>query len=101
MKENGATVATYQWDNANDRRATEKNASGAVTRSYTYGADGMLAQLKQGTTTLNFVYGADGQRLSMVRDGETSDTTTTYTYDGLSLLALSGSRAWVLGAAQL
>ncbi|NLE21221.1 MAG: hypothetical protein GX624_00335 [Actinobacteria bacterium] len=90
MKEDGATVATYQWDNANDRRASEKNASGTVTRRYTYGADGMLAQLEQGQTTLDFVYGADGQRLSMVRTGGSSTTTTTYTYDGLSLLALSG-----------
>lgn len=77
---------------------SEKDHLGAVTRSYLYGDDGMLSRVVKGTTTLDFTYGSDGQRLTSVRTGASS-TTTTYTYDGLSLLALAGQngdQSWSL-----
>ncbi len=84
----------YGWDETLGRRISMRR-SGESSVTYEYTEAGRLARFENldASTTATYTYGAQGQRdSSVVRVGSIT-TTTTYVYDGLSLLNLAAQRS--------
>ena len=84
----------FGWDQAQGRR-TSMRRSGEASVTYEYTDAGRLARFANpnSSTSASYTYGAQGQRDSSVVTVGSLTTTTTYVYDGLSLLNLAAQRS--------
>ncbi len=95
----GSIVEYFEWDKdaSNEhlgRRLSEGPSQSNQTRYFDWNDDGTLAEIEDtetGGATSSYTYDGEGQRLSKVVEQDGVTTTIDYTYDGLTLLALSGS----------
>ncbi len=88
----GAT--TYGWDVANGRR-TSMRRSGETSVTFGFTDEGRLETYRDPNRSVEatYSYDAGGQRTRSVVTSGSIMTTTTYTYDGLTLLSLAAERS--------
>jgi RHS repeat-associated protein len=84
----------FGWDETQGRR-TSMRRSGESSVTYEYTDAGRLARFADPntSTTASYTYGVGGQRDSSAVTVGSLTTTTTYVYDGLSLLNLAAQRS--------
>jgi RHS repeat-associated protein len=97
-KDNGTLSKVFLWDEDAQsqeqygRRLSEGPTQQNQTRSFTWAADGRLSTINDaGGASSTYTYDGNGQRLRRVLTQGAETTTIDYTYDGLTLLALSAS----------
>lgn len=90
----GSVETTYAND-ALGRRTS--STSGGVTTSFGWDDASRLVTWRRGSSAATYTYDAAGQRTQTVLTEGSRTTTTTYAYDGITLLSLAatqGASAW-------
>ncbi|MEL7668106.1 MAG: RHS repeat-associated core domain-containing protein [Actinomycetota bacterium] len=90
MSASGSVVTTFTWDAATGRRIKEGPLADPGEVTYADDAAGRLARYTDASTQTEatYTYDAAGQRTSSVVGQGSVTTTSTYTYEGLTLLSL-------------
>lgn len=89
---NGSTVATYTFDSLG-RRVNQGPLSNSREATFTYSDASRLTGYAKGQVVGNYTYDGAGQRTRSVVTSGSLTTTTTYTYDELTLLSLTAARS--------
>ena len=95
----GANTTIYVWDTSNAWRTSQGPSGNPSQIQYAYNAQGRMSSYSNSATSTSATYSYDaaGQRTKSAVTVAGVTTTTSWVYDGLTLMSLSatqGSSSW-------
>ncbi len=88
----GIATRLYGWDATRGLRTSEGPPQNPTERMLTYSDANRLSSIAAPGLSASYAYDAQGQRTSSVVTQGSTTTTTTFSYEGLTLLRLDASR---------